>query len=95
MDQNDYRSFGLDLGIDDEGLDRSVTVLERDIFVMSRGHFKACFGPVLGDQWTGRKENKCEEFEEGYAHGRSVISEPFTHKSMKVNAETMYEWRQA
>ena len=47
VDENDDGSFVLDLGIDDEGLQAAVAVLESDVLVMSRRSIEPGLGPVL------------------------------------------------
>ena len=51
VDEDDDRGFGLDLGIDDEGLNGTVTVLEGYVLVMAGGGVETSFGPVLRVEW--------------------------------------------
>ena len=47
VDENDDRRFGFDFGVDDEGLDGAISVLEGHVLVMAGGCIEACFCPVL------------------------------------------------
>jgi len=75
VDEDDDRGFGFDLGVDDEGLDGAVAVLEGDVLVMARRGVKAGFGPVLRLQrrgGEGKDQSGGEELERvahGYRHG--------------------------
>ena len=66
MNENDDGGFGLDFGIDDEGLDRAIAMLERNIFMVARRGFEAGFCPVLRLDRSGSKgkeKSSGEEFE--------------------------------
>ena len=58
VDEDDDGGFGLDLGVDDEGLDGAVAVLEGDVLVVAGRGVEAGLGPVLRVQGSGgeRKE---------------------------------------
>src|ERR1700722_3383053 len=57
VDEDDYGGFGLDLGVDDEGLDGAVAVFDGNVLVMAGRGFEAGLGPVLCLQ-TGSGEGK-------------------------------------
>jgi hypothetical protein len=79
VDEDDDGSFGFDLGVDDEGLDGAVAVLEVDVFVVAGGGVEASFGPVLcveGGSGEWEEQSGGEEFEgarqgdgQGFLHG--------------------------
>ena len=64
-----------DLGIDDEGLDGAVAVLDGDVLAVAGRGFEAGFGPVLcvGGGGERKKQKSGEEAEGCAAHGRSLV----------------------
>ena len=73
VDEDDDGGLVLDLGIDDEGLDGAVAVLEGDVLAVARRGFEAGLGPVLrvggdGEETSRRRARSLR----GWAHGRSV-----------------------
>jgi len=86
VDEDDYGGFGLDLGVDDEGLDGAVAVFDGNVLVMAGRGFEAGLGPVLCLQ-TGSGEGKEKESEEVLnwsAHGRSVVCGGSLDKAAEV-----------
>ncbi len=74
VDEDDDGDFVFDLGIDDEGLDGAVAVLDGDVLAVARRGFEAGFGPVLGVGGERKKqEDGGEEAEGCAAHGRSLV----------------------
>ena len=66
VDEDDDGGFGFDLGIDDEGLNGAVAVLEVDVLVVAGRGVEAGFGPVLrleGGGGEGKEQSGGEEFE--------------------------------
>jgi len=47
VDEDDDGSLGLDFGVDHEGLNGTIAVFERDVFVMAGRCFEPGLGPVL------------------------------------------------
>ena len=58
MDEDHDGGFGLDFGIDDEGLNGAVAVLEGDVLVVARRGFEAGLGPVLRLQGGGSEREE-------------------------------------
>jgi len=77
VDKDDDGGFGFDLGIDDEGFDGAVAVLEGDVLVVAGRGVQTGFGPVLrveGSGGEGEEKGGGEELEGGghgcrYRHG--------------------------
>jgi hypothetical protein len=75
VDEDDDGGFGFDLGVDDEGLDGAVAVLEVDVLVVAGRGVEAGLGPVLRVEGSGgerQEQSGGEEFEgagRGYRHG--------------------------
>ena len=70
VDEDDDGGFGFDLGIDDEGLDGAVAVLEGDVLVVAGRCVEAGLGPILrldGSGGEGKKQGGGES--EGARHG--------------------------
>ena len=53
MDEDDDGGFGFDLGVDDEGLDGAVAVLEGNVLVVAGRGVETGFGPVLRVEGSG------------------------------------------
>ena len=72
VDEDDNGGFGFDFGIDDEGLDGAVTVLEGDVLVVARRGVEAGLGPILrmdGSSGEGKKQGgESEGARHGYRH---------------------------
>ena len=67
MDKDHDGGFALDFGVDDEGLNGAVAVVEGNVFAVARRGFEAGFGPVLRlDGYGGerKKQNAGEEPED-------------------------------
>jgi len=74
VDEDDDGGFGFDFGIDDEGLDGAVAVLQGDVLVVARRGVEAGLGPVLrldGSGGEGKKQGggESEGARHGYRHG--------------------------
>jgi hypothetical protein len=67
VNEDDDGSFGFDFGVYDEGLDGAVTMLERDVFVMTRGGFETSLSPILRMDRSGGKgkEESCSKESDG------------------------------
>ena len=63
VDEDDDGGLGFDFGVDDEGLDGAVAMLEGDVFVVARRGVEAGFGPVLRVKGRGRERKEQEESE--------------------------------
>jgi hypothetical protein len=76
MDEDDDGGFGFDFGINDEGLNGAVAVLEVDVLVVAGRGVEAGLGPVLrmeGGCGEGKEQEESEEVQDWSAHGRSVV----------------------
>ena len=78
VDEDDDGRFGFDLGIDDEGLDGAVAVLERDVLVVAGRGVEAGLGPVLrldGAAARGRSRAAARVRARGkvFVMGRSLV----------------------
>ena len=58
VNEDDDGGFGFDFGIDDEGLDGAIAVLEGDVLVMAGRCVEAGFGPVLRLDGSGGERKK-------------------------------------
>jgi len=65
VDEDDDGDLLLGLGVDDEGLDGAVAVLDGDVLAMAGRGFEAGFGPVLcvGGEGEEQKEQKLYLFD--------------------------------
>jgi hypothetical protein len=70
MDEEDDGGFGLDFGVDDEGLDGAAAVLEVDVLGVAGRGVKAGLGPVLGVEGSGREGKEQSSGEEVEGAGR-------------------------
>jgi hypothetical protein len=81
--EDDHGSFGFDLGVDHEGLDGAIAVLEGNVFVMAGRGFEAGLGPVLGlgggggegEEKSGGEERESARFGEHHAEEFSTRRE--------------------
>ena len=85
VDEDDDGGFGFDLGVDDEGLDGAVAVLEGDVLMMAGRGFEAGLGPVLRMDGSGRERKKRSSGgkPDGVRHGE-YHGEEFSHMRVRV-----------
>ncbi len=96
VNEDDHRSFRFDLGIDDEGLDGAIAVLESHVLVMAGRCIEAGFRPVLRVDGSGRqrKKHSCGGELKGiaaYANfmGRSLVTEEWRPQGLVVLSRAM------
>ena len=58
VNEDDHGGFGFNLGVDHEGLNGTIAVLERHVLVVARRCFQAGFRPVLRMDGSGRERKK-------------------------------------